>query len=178
MPKNKPINLLPQEEFDASILGRILKWAMSTFRIIVIITEMVVMTAFLSRFWLDAQNSDLSDQIKIKTALIESQADTENTFRDLQTKLAIFKTLKQDVKRTDIIGKIAGQLPQDVSLSTVTITDKETAVKGTAGSELGIAQFVANLKNDKTFKKISLGSVSSSEENPTLTVFTLKLTTQ
>jgi hypothetical protein len=43
MPKNKAINLLPQEEFDISIIGRTLKWAMGTFRIIVIVTEIVVM---------------------------------------------------------------------------------------------------------------------------------------
>ena len=73
MAKNKSINLLPQEEFDASIFGRTLKWAMGTFRIIVIITEMVVMGAFLSRFWLDAQNSDLDNSIKIASAQISAQ---------------------------------------------------------------------------------------------------------
>ena len=61
--KEPEINLLPQEEFEGSVIGRILKWGLSTFRIIVIIVEMVVMAAFLSRFWLDAKNSDLNEDI-------------------------------------------------------------------------------------------------------------------
>jgi len=85
MPKNKSINLLPQEEFEASTIGRVLKWATGTFRIIVIITEMVVMAAFLSRFWLDAQNSDLTDSIKIRSAQISAQGDLEKRFREIQT---------------------------------------------------------------------------------------------
>jgi hypothetical protein len=87
MPKNKTINLLPQEEFESSIIGRILRWAMGTFRIIVIITEIIVMGAFLSRFWLDAQNSTLSDGIKIKSSQIQSLADIEKEFRNIQSKL-------------------------------------------------------------------------------------------
>ena len=73
MPKKKNINLLPKEEFDASVVGRLLRWAMGTFRIIVIITEMIVMAAFLSRFWLDAQNSDLNDEIRFASSQIDSQ---------------------------------------------------------------------------------------------------------
>ncbi len=53
------INLLPQEEFAVSTLGRILAWLMSTFRYIVIAVEMVVMLAFLSRFWLEWNTHDV-----------------------------------------------------------------------------------------------------------------------
>ncbi len=175
MPKSKQINLIPTEEFESSIVGRVLKWAMSTFRIIVIITEMVVMGAFLSRFWLDAQNSDLSETVKIRTAQIESQKDTEDTFRDIQNKLNVFKTIATAPKPTSKIELISSQVPQDVFLTNVSILDDTASIKGKSNSEVGIAQFIANLKTEKTFKKVGLGSVNSAEDNANITVFNIKI---
>ncbi|HTK03294.1 MAG TPA: PilN domain-containing protein [Alphaproteobacteria bacterium] len=176
MPKNKAINLLPQEEFETSIIGRILRWAMGTFRIIVIITEMVVMGAFLSRFWLDAQNSDLNESLKVKTAQVAAQAEFEKQFRGLQAKLAIFKTLSQNPKASDRIEKISSKIPEDISLSGITISDTSAQIKGSAISEGGIAQFVANLKTEPSFKKVNLGQVNSSDNDQAVTLFTLTIT--
>lgn len=176
MPKSKAINLLPQEEFDASIVGRVLKWAMSTFRLIVIITEMVVMGAFLSRFWLDAQNSDLANSIKVRVAQIQSQKDTEELFRGLQNKLTVYKTISSSKKATEKIDLIASKVPQEIMLTNVSILEESASVKGTSSSEVGISQFVANLKSEKSFKKVSLGSISSAEDSESLTVFTIKIT--
>lgn len=175
MPKNKSINLLPQEEFDASIVGRVLKWAMGTFRIIVIITEMIVMGAFLSRFWLDAKNSDLNSAIKIKSAEITAQSDFEKQFRSVQAKLDIFKQLSQAPKASDKVVKIASKIPAEVTLTSVSILQSSAQVKGTSLSEIGIAQFVSNLKTEKSFKKIELGQINSSEDNPSLTLFSITI---
>ena len=174
--KNKLINLLPQKEFDTSVIGRLLKWAMGTFRIIVIITEMVVMGAFLSRFWLDAQNSDLNDEINVKSAQVEAQSDLETEFRQLQTKLAIARQLFGETKPSTQLNLISGKLPQDAILSSVSLDMESLQIKGISGSEMGIAQFISNLKSEKSFKKVELGSVNSSEENPFLNIFTIKIT--
>ena len=116
MCQSKRINLLPQEEFEASVLGRILRWAMGTFRIIVIITEMIVMGAFLSRFWLDAQNSDLNDQIKISSAQISSQASFEKKFRDVQTKLKIYKDISQISQSHNKLNLISSKIGEENGL--------------------------------------------------------------
>jgi len=175
MPKNRPINLLPQEEFDTSIIGRVLKWAMGTFRIIVIVTEMIVMAAFLSRFWLDAKNSDLNDAIKVKSAQITAQADFEKQFRNVQSKLNIFKSLAQLPKPSDKAVLVTSKLPQDVILSTITVQESSLQVKGSSGSEIGIAQFISNLKTEKTFKSVELGQINSSEDS-SVNIFTIKIT--
>ena len=177
MPKNKSaINLLPQEEFDVSIVGRTLKWAMGTFRIIVIVTEMIVMAAFLSRFWLDAQNSDLTAAIKIKSAQIVAQAATEKEFRDVQSKLNIAKQITPAVQPSQKVDVITSKLPSGVNLSSVSILEDSAQVKGSSASEFGIAQFVANLKADKSFKSVDLGQINSSESNLAQTIFTVKIT--
>lgn len=176
MAKNKSsINLLPQEEFDISVAGRVLKWAMGTFRIIVIVTELIVMGAFLSRFWLDAQNSDLNDSISIKTAQISAQNDFENQFRAVQNKLSIFKQLAVVPKPSDRLNSIASKIPTDAILGTMSVTDSSASLKGTAPSELSIAQFISNLQSDKLLKSVDLGSLGTSQSDTSLTVFTVNI---
>lgn len=175
MAKTKTINLLPQEEFEASTLGRVLKWATGSFRIIVIVTEMVVMIAFLSRFWLDAQNSDLNDAIKIRTAEITSQKDLEDNFRRIQTKLAIVKSIKTAPRASTRLDNVSLTVPQEVVLSTIAIGKSATDMTGTSASELGIAQFLSNLKAQTSFKSAELIGVNSSQDNPTETAFSIKV---
>ena len=175
MPKNKAINLLPQEEFDVSLLGRTLKWAMGTFRIIVIVTEMVVMGAFLSRFWLDAQNSDLGNSIKIKSAQIAAQVAIEKEFRSVQSKLSIAKQIGAPAPFSQKIDSVASKLPPGVNLVSISTLEDTAQVKGASATEFGVAQFVANLKADPTFKSVELGPISSSENNLAQMVFSLKI---
>jgi Tfp pilus assembly protein PilN len=175
MPKNKAINLLPQEEFNISIIGRTLKWAMGTFRIIVIVTEMIVIAAFLSRFWLDAQNSDLNNSIKIKSAQIVAQANVEKEFRSIQSKLNIVQQISAATPTSQRIDAITSKLPTGVNLITISILGSSAQVKGSAATELGIAQFVANLKADPSFKSVDLGQISSSEINLTQTMFSINI---
>lgn len=176
MAKSKTINLLPQEEFEASTLGRILRWATGSFRIIVILTEMVVMGAFLSRFWLDAQNSDLNDSLKVKSAQISAQKDTEQTFRKVQAKLDIFNKISSTAQPSDKLDLIATKVPADVVLSSISIGADSSEIKGVSGSELGIAQFISNLKGEPSFKKVDLENVNSSQTNLAETEFSVKIT--
>lgn len=175
MAKNKLINLLPQEEFDSSIMGRVLKWAMGTFRIIVIVTEMIVMGAFLSRFWLDAQNSDLDDEIRIKNAQISAQSDFEKEFRAVQSKLKIIKALSTEKKPSEKISLITSRVPGDVILSSISMESASSQIKGVGNSEVGIAQLIVNLQNEPLFKTVELTSLNSSEDNPALSNFTVKV---
>ena len=173
MPKNKSINLLPQEEFDVSVVGRTLKWAMGTFRIIVIVTEMIVMGAFLSRFWLDAQNSDLSNSIKIKSAQIVAQAAVEKEFRSIQSKLSIVRQISAASPFSQKIDAVISKLPSGVNLTSISVLEKSVQIKGLSASEFGISQFVANLKADSSFKSVDLGQINSSENNQNQIIFSV-----
>lgn len=176
MAKSKTINLLPQKEFESSILGRILRWATGSFRILVIITEMVVMAAFLSRFWLDAQNSDLNESIKIKSAQITTQKDTEDTFRGLQAKLDIFKNIAASNQSSNRVEIIASKVPTDVTLSSISVAEDSSQIKGVSQSEFAIAQFISNLKAEKSFKSVELNNIGAAQNNSALTDFSLKIT--
>lgn len=176
MPKTKSINLLPQNEFDVSVIGRVLHWAMGTFRIIVIITEMIVMGAFISRFWLDAQNSAVSDNIRVKAAQISAQSSQEKRFREIQSKVNIYKAMTTGTQSSQIIDSIVSNLPPDVTLTGISITANSVQVKGTSPSDQEIAQFIANLKTETLFKTVDLDQVSLSQSGTIQTIFTIQIT--
>lgn len=176
MPKKKAINLLPLEEFNASTTGRVLKWATSTFRIIVIITEMVVMAAFLSRFWLDARNSALNNSIRAKSAQISAQTDLEKQFTSVQSKLDIFKNIRQSNNASSLIENIVGRVPENITLTRILLDEKGTVdVQGMSLSDREIAQFIESL-NTHPFKNAVLRTASSSEDSPGGTTFVVSIT--
>lgn len=159
--KKEVINLLPQEEFAASTVGRILTWLLSTFRMIVIATEMVVMAAFLSRFWLDARNTDLSDEIKQKQAVISSYRDIENSFRATQSKLSILGALTSGQTNSSIISTLSQGLPPDIILTSVSIVGNTAKIAGLGATEQSISQFLVNITAQKTFSGVNLTQLSS-----------------
>ena len=175
MPANKKnkINLLPQEEFGASTFGRILKWTLSTFRVMVIITELVVMGAFLSRFWLDAKNSDLNDELNSGKAQVLAYSDIETSVRLNQKKLNIVKSLYSQKGIDEIIDNLSVLIPSDISLNSISISDDLLTIKSTALSERSIMQFLVNLENNEDLSDVNLSQVSSGVENTYLTVFTV-----
>lgn len=171
--KPKEINLIPQNEFDTSPLGRILRWALSTFRVMVIVTELIVMSAFLSRFWLDAKNSDLGDEINSGKAQVLAYSDIEKDFRLYQTRISIAKTLFSQAKIDDVVTNVARLMPPDVSLNSISITGTQLEVKAVAFSERSIAQFLVNLENYDKLENITLSQIASSVENESLTIFAI-----
>jgi hypothetical protein len=51
--KKKTINFLPEDELEKSPIGRFLKWALKAGRYIIVLTELIVVVVFISRFRLD-----------------------------------------------------------------------------------------------------------------------------
>lgn len=167
------INLLPSEEFQFSAMGRVLKWALTTFRVMVIVCEMVVMGAFLSRFWLDARISDLNDEINISRSQIQAYKSTEDEFRLLQKKLSIIKQLYSDSNNSQLLEVLTSRLPNDVFLSSLSVVEQAAQIKANAFSEKSILQFISNLNSSNQFADLSLGQVSTNQEDVGLVGFTL-----
>lgn len=176
MPKviHKSINLIPKDEFESSVMGRILRWALSTFRIMVIVTELIVMSAFLSRFWLDSRNSDLNEEVQINTMQVAAYQDIEKALKSYQARLSNAKELFQKTNKSLVIKEISSLLPLDVFLSSIDIKDdNKVTLKANSLSDKSIVQLTANLVLSNKFDSINLVQVSSNPENVNITTFTL-----
>jgi len=72
MANKKELSLLPDSSNPNSFSARFIKWVTTIGRWVMTLTELIVISAFISRFWLDRKNSDLSDLIRQKQAILES----------------------------------------------------------------------------------------------------------
>ena len=177
--KENQINLIPRDEFSASQAGRILTWFLTTFRIMVILVELVVLAAFLSRFWLDAKNSDLNDEIAQKQALLTVSTKFENDFRLIQKKLQIFSDLTtNNVSSSKLLQDVTTKIPPDVFLTSSSLSPNSITLTGSSPSEKSIAQFIANLSSISDFSSVSLNQVEINEENKNLLNFSLQIATR
>ena len=175
--KQEQINLLAQKGFEATTSGRILLWILSSFRVIVIVTEIIVMIAFLSRFWLDAQSTDLKEEIQQKQAVIAASLDFEKEFKKTQKKLSVFSEITQEEgKITLAINTVGSLLPPDAFLKSVAFSEQGIEIEGSTPNERSIQQIIVNLDSSNIFQDTILIELATPPDQ--LNLLNFKIRTQ
>lgn len=169
------IEFLPQEDWEKTSFGRFLKWLLTIGRYIVIFTELIVILAFLSRFKLDRDLTDLYEEIEAKQAIIQASVDFESDFRFLQKQLSTIQGLRKDQLQTkQLMEEIAALTPIDVYFSDLNITGDKASFTANALSEAGLATFINNLKKSSRFSNLEIGSLALGTGKGVGINFTLK----
>ncbi len=164
-PQKININLLPNEDLDKTSTGRFLKWALSVGRYIVIFTELVVLIAFGSRFWLDRTLNDLHKSIIQKQAIIKSAKDLEQQSRSIQNRLhEAGNILISNLAAEDILKLLGKITPTDIVFDNMVITKTQVNISASTLSELSLSVFIYNLRNSKIFSDISLDNVEKNKK--------------
>lgn len=159
------IEFLPQEDWEKGTTGKILKWALTVGRHIVIFTELIVILAFLSRFKLDRDLTDLGEKIKQQQAIVSSWANFEKEFRFLNKRLqTIEEAKKNQPKIEEVLGELTSLVPIDVYFSEISVVDNDVNFTATALSEQGFGTFLKNLKTSSRFQNLTLSQVVSDTE--------------
>lgn len=173
--KDEQINLLPQKGFQTTTSGRILAWILSTFRIIVIVTEIIVMIAFLSRFWFDAQNTDLNEKIEQKQQILLAAREFEVRYKDIQKRLDVYSGLAvKSGRETELLKNVSTYTPSDIILTKFQTENGKLQIVAITPNEKSIQQFIVNLMSDESLEEIGLSKLSSSQENLSLFIFTVQ----
>jgi Tfp pilus assembly protein PilN len=161
MPANKiSINLLGESDIEHTPVGRIVSWAVTYGRYIMIGTEIVVLLAFISRFSLDRKLTDLKEEVMQKQDIIEANVPFENDVRSLQNKLAAIKTLSGETYNPlEMLTLFQTLLPSGVYLQSFDISKNVLTVSATAGSTQAFSQFISNLQANKNFTAIDIGDI-------------------
>ena len=158
------VNLVPQDPFFETGLGRFLKWALSVGRYIVIFTEMVVILSFASRFTLDRMVTDLNSAINQKERVISSYGDLEKNFRFIQQQIEDYQQFKQDSNLVDIFPILNDNVPNDVVFETLLIRPDSINFTGGAMSQNALNVLVNNLQLSPHFTEISVNKIESRGE--------------
>jgi Tfp pilus assembly protein PilN len=154
------VNLLEHDELTESPLGRIINWATTYGRYIMIATEIIVLLCFISRFSLDRKLNDLNEEIDQKKTIIEANASFEKDFRSLQQKLAQIKILiSNQEKPLATLNTLKSIIPNDVYLENLTYSNDTLSFNATAGSNEGFMTFISNLQNTGKFLHVDIGDI-------------------
>jgi hypothetical protein len=167
MPANNiVINLLGDSDAEHTPMGRIVSWAVTYGRYIMIGTEIVVLLAFISRFSLDRKLTDLKEEVSQKQNIIEANLPFEKDVRTLQDKLLKIKTLiDQPINPLDTLLLFQTILPQGVFLHSFDLSKDKLTIQATAISTPAFSQFMANLQSSKYLSNIDIGDI---KRDPTL----------
>lgn len=162
MPDNPvQINLLGESDLEHTPIGRIITWATTYGRYIMIGTEIVVLLAFISRFSLDRKLTDLNDEISQKQTIITVNSDLEDQINVLQGQLTkIRSTIKDQNIPLTLLDSFQNLLPPDVYLTAFDFANNQLKLNAIAGTTTGFSQFINLLTNNNNFKQIELGQVT------------------
>ncbi len=167
----KTINLLPRKDFDKTTLGKFLRWSLTYGRYIIICTEIIVLLAFIYRFSLDRQITDLGDEIDQKSAIISANQVFELQFRNLQSRTNHIGELftNQDLV-LKIIHKLETITPAGIKYTNFSYSGRVVNIVASTQTNIQLAQFLNNLNATPQFTKINIESISKTKgANGTIT---------
>lgn len=168
------INLLPKDSFEFSTLGKFLKWTMSSGRVLVVLTEFVVLLSFGSRFYFDKKLNDLSETIDQKLAQIDTYSEIESQMRTILAKQEpIEGFLNKSINFESKYNTLTSIVPTGVRFEKVFFDQNTLQLNGKADSELGFAQLLQNLKTMDTLTYLNIKDTSFDQSSKSV-VFTIQ----
>lgn len=161
--RRKTINLLPRDSFESSQLGYILSWVLIFGKWAVIITQLIVMGAFLWRFSLDRQLTDLNKAIAKNVAVAKSYEQVEREFVLAQKRLnKAEEILREQNKTNETFALITARTPLDVWYEKIAVNPQGLTISAYSKSLLGFGNLLNNLQSDKRFESISINKIQDS----------------
>lgn len=158
----KDINLLPKSDFEKSGLGKLFHWFLRVGRFIVIGTELVVIIAFVARFKLDRDLTNINESIKEKQTAINSYGDLENKIRFLQERVNTIRKLQPtQLQVTQILTDLEKITPTDIYLDSLVINQNKFKTDAVALSDASMSFFLQNLQKDQRFENVNLSSLTT-----------------
>jgi len=156
----RSINLLPRDAFESSRIGVVLEWALVFGKWSVIVTQLIVMLAFLWRFGLDRRLTDMRKEIAQNSAVVKSYEQVERDYVLAQKRVQFAKPIIEEQQLIEqVITKLTQITPADVWLERLSITNTSVAFTANAGSLNGFGQFLTALQNEPQFKSISVAKI-------------------
>lgn len=154
------VNLLEHEDLDDSVVNRLISWAVTYGRYIMIGTEIIVLLAFISRFSLDRKLTDLREEISQKQIILRANLPFEQEFKTVQKKLeTVKKLLNKQTQTGDTLFLIQTLLPPDVYLSEFQISQNNVSFSAIAGTTDSFSLFLNKITSQKELTNVELTDI-------------------
>lgn len=161
MSNNLPsINLVKDKQIP--LFDKFMNWALTIGRLIVIITEVVAVIAFIYRFSLDERLVDLHSAIKQKQSIVSVLKNDENKYRNLQDRIALASTFSTKATSSNqTITDIVNLIPKQVRINDLILNKDRVNIDVDVVSVSSLADFIDSLKSYHGVKSISIDNIEN-----------------
>jgi len=160
--QNRGINFLLKDQFEKLPLSKFIKWALGFGKYIVILTELIVVVAFIARFKLDQDLNKLSKEISQKQHAVASFGSLESDVRVVQKQLqAIREKLKKQPHLAAKLSELSLSMPKDTFLEELNFSETSLFFTGISPTEASFATLLDKMQKSQIFTDIVVDSVSS-----------------
>lgn len=155
------INILQPQGNPEKLYVRLTRWLLSTGRYIIIVVEIIVLGAFVSRFKIDSDLETTKESTEQQVPFIESLKQDEQLIRQTQLQLATIRDVRQNSPDYSLIlQKISAQQPLGIKVISLNLEKNPGVISlkitGQAKTNNDLSSFVAGLKTDSAFSEINL----------------------
>lgn len=167
--KSASINLIKTDRKET--IDHVVNWALTIGRALIILVEVIALSALLYRFVLDNQIRDLHTKIKQEQAILESQKKNEETYKNLQDRLSVISSVSD--KGSDsvkIFKDIVAFAPLGMTFSNISLTESAIRIETNVSSVLPLSYFINSLKTYKDVQAISIDKIENKTANAVITV--------
>ncbi len=150
---------MPGDDLEGRPGGKFLKWALSWGKRIVIVTEAIVILAFLSRFWLDTTAADLAEKITVKKNVITASANFEQKFRSLSKRVSEASVIEKQVSPIEVLDKVNAMVPKNATITQLSLSATGVNMSGTS-DEQSLALLVTAFRNSPDFTDLYVDKIT------------------
>ena len=163
-PAKKQVSLLPTENDPNSLSARVVNWLTTVGRVVIIFTELVVVSAFASRFWLDRTNADLSEALRQQQAILDSTQQFQSDYQNLKTRLSLISKLKKSPNLTGVIDTIIKSTPSSINFTSLKVDPQSDQLFSTlslvAYDTNSMVNFITNLVLNPNIVNVVIGTIT------------------
>lgn len=166
MSAKRELSLLPNEADNNSFSARAIRYLTTIGRYVIVFTELIVISAFISRFWLDRQNSDLSETLRQQKAILESTVPFETEFLALQEKLKfIDNQYKNQPNYVQNVKAVVSSLPPDVFFQKLSIGSTVAQVSLYSYQEDSLVEMIVALSLNPQINNVNIRKIEKKEKD-------------
>jgi Tfp pilus assembly protein PilN len=169
------INLLPGQRLESTTGGKVVKWLLSTFRLIVVLVQVVVILGFATRVFVDARLSSLNRNIEERYSLVKSYQNIEDTFLIKKLKLETFQSLQDESNSyLTLLESVAREIPANVQLISIEKSETTLTIKAATTQEATMYTFANRINNITNVENAQVIEIRQNATASQLSEFTIQ----
>lgn len=168
--KNVSINLLKRERV---FVYRFIDWVLTVGRLLVILTELIALSAFLYRFSLDRRLIDLHSKIRQEESVVKALKNSEDKYRNLQDRLALASNFSNiGTEKIKIFQDILNFASEGLTISNLVMHENRVSINAIAQSTSSLNVFTNSLKTYPKLRKLNLDNIQIKPSSGLIVGFT------